>query len=96
MKFRPVHDRLLVRQHPEESMSRGGIFIPHEAREKMIMGDLIACGPDVEWLHVGEVIMFSPHAGHPIKIGAEDFLLMKEADVMGVMEPTEADKKKAA
>jgi chaperonin GroES len=94
MKFRPLQDRVLIRRTEEEEKSAGGIIIPDTAREKPMEGEVIACGPgargDDGKLHpldvkVGDRVLFGKWSGTEIKIDGEDFVVMKESDVMGIV-----------
>jgi len=104
MKFRPLHDRIVVRRIEAEEKTAGGIIIPDTAKEKPSEGEVIAVGPGardesgklVELdVKVGDRILFGKWSGTEIKLGGEDLLIMKESDVMGVIEQT-AELKKAA
>jgi len=104
MKFRPLHDRILVRRIDADEKSAGGIIIPDTAQEKPMEGEVIATGPgalddkgdrialDVQ---AGDRILFGKWSGTEVRIDGEDLLIMKESDVMGVIE-IKAVKKKAA
>ena len=105
MKFRPLHDRVVVRRVEQESKSSGGIIIPDTAKEKPMEGEIIAVGPggrdesgklipiDVS---EGDRVLFGKWSGTEVKIDGEELLIMKESDVMGVIEGTAGAKKKAA
>lgn len=104
MTFRPLHDRILVRRIDADEKSAGGIIIPDTAREKPSEGEVIAVGPGarddagkiVELdVKVGDRILFGKWSGTEIRLDGEDLLIMKESDVMGVVEQT-ATLKKAA
>ncbi|WP_187972793.1 co-chaperone GroES [Aquibium microcysteis] len=104
MTFRPLHDRILVRRIEAEEKTAGGIIIPDTAKEKPSEGEVIAVGPGardeagklVELdVKVGDRILFGKWSGTEIKLGGEDLLIMKESDVMGVIEPTAALRKAA-
>jgi chaperonin GroES len=107
MKFRPLHDRVVVRRLEEEERTKGGIIIPDTAKEKPQQGEVIAVGPgarneqgQVVALDVkeGDRILFGKWSGTEVKIDGEDLLIMKESDILGVLE-THAEgkgKKKAA
>jgi chaperonin GroES len=93
--FRPLQDRVLVRRIEEEEKSRGGIIIPDTAREKPMEGEVLAAGPGARGedgkLHpldvkVGDRVLFGKWSGTEIKIGGEDLVVMKESDIMGVVE----------
>lgn len=94
MKFRPLHDRVLVRRIEADTKTAGGIIIPDSATEKPIEGEVIAVGKghindngDVRPLDVkeGDKIIFSKWSGTEIKINGEDLLVMKESDIVGVI-----------
>ena len=95
MKFRPLHDRIVVRRVEEETKTAGGIIIPDTAKEKPIQGEVIAVGPGardeagrVVPLDVkkGDRVLFGKWSGTEVKIDGQDLLIMKESDVMGVIE----------
>ncbi|MDQ2633345.1 MAG: co-chaperone GroES [Pseudomonadota bacterium] len=104
MAFRPLHDRILVRRIEADEKTAGGIIIPDTAKEKPQEGEVIAAGAgarneagQLQPLDVkaGDRILFGKWSGTEIKLGGEDLIIMKESDVMGVIEPT-ATLKKAA
>ncbi len=95
MKIRPLHDRILVKRLEEKEVSKGGIIIPDTAKEKPIEGRVIATGNgkilengEVRPLEVkeGDRILFGKYAGTEIKIEGEEFLMMREDDVLGVIQ----------
>ena len=105
MQFRPLHDRVVVRRIDAEEKSKGGIIIPDTAKEKPQEGEIIAAGPGardesgkVQPLDVkaGDRVLFGNWSGTEVRIDGEDLLIMKESDIMGVVEGTVADLKKAA
>ncbi len=105
MKFRPLHDRVVVRRLEGETKTAGGIIIPDTAKEKPQEGEIIAVGPGGRDesgklipidLKVGDRILFGKWSGTEVKIDGEELLIMKESDVMGVIEGTPAKTKKAA
>jgi chaperonin GroES len=105
MKFRPLHDRVVVKRIDAEEKTKGGIIIPDTAKEKPQEGEVIAVGPGARDdsgkltpidLKAGDRILFGKWSGTEIKIDGEDLLIMKESDVMGVIEPAAAPVKKAA
>jgi chaperonin GroES len=105
MQFRPLHDRVVVRRVEEEERTKGGIIIPDTAKEKPQQGEVIAVGPgardekgQVQPLDVkaGDRVLFGKWSGTEVKIDGEELLIMKESDIMGVLEGTAASKKKAA
>ena len=105
MKFRPLHDRLVIRRIEGEEKTKGGIIIPETAKEKPQEGEVIAVGPGARDesgklvpldVKAGDRVLFGKWSGTEVKIDGEDLLIMKESDVMGVIEGTSATKKKAA
>jgi chaperonin GroES len=105
MKFRPLHDRVVVRRLEEEERTKGGIIIPDTAKEKPQQGEVIAVGPgardekgQVQPLDVkaGDRVLFAKWGGTEVKIDGEELLIMKESDIMGVLEGAASSKKKAA
>jgi len=95
MNFRPLHDRVLVRRVEAEEKTKGGIIIPDTAKEKPQEGEVIAVGPGARDesgklipidLKAGDRILFGKWSGTEIKIEGEDLIIMKESDVMGVVE----------
>jgi chaperonin GroES len=97
MQFRPLHDRVLVRRIDAEEKSAGGIIIPDTAKEKPSQGEVIAVGPggrdDAGHLipidvAVGDRVLFGKWSGTEVKIDGEDLLIMKESDILGVVETT--------
>jgi chaperonin GroES len=104
MKFRPLGDRVVVKRVSEDTKTAGGIIIPDTAQEKPQEGEVVAVGPggrdeDGERiamdLKVGDRILFGKWSGTEVKIGGEDLLIMKESDVMGVIEGKASSKKAA-
>ena len=102
--FRPLHDRVVVRRVKEEEKTKGGIIIPDTAQEKPQEGEVIAVGPgardeDGERIpldvKVGDRILFGKWSGTEVKIDGEDLLIMKESDIMGVIDAS-AKARKAA
>ena len=105
MTFRPLHDRIVVRRTEADEKSVGGIIIPDTAKEKPQEGEVIAAGPGARNeagqlqpldLKVGDRILFGKWSGTEIKLDGEDLLVMKESDVMGIIEAVASVKKKAA
>jgi len=104
MKFRPLHDRIVVRRIDAEQKTAGGIIIPDTAKEKPQQGEVIAVGPGARNeqgqivpldVQVGDTVLFGKWSGTEVKIDGEDLLIMKESDIMGVLEQTAAQKKAA-
>ncbi|WP_137113956.1 co-chaperone GroES [Mesorhizobium sp. GR13] len=105
MKFRPLHDRVVIRRAEGDLKSKGGIIIPDSAKEKPQEGEVIAVGPgsrddsgklvplDVK---AGDLILFGKWSGTEVKIDGEDLLIMKENDIMGIVEKTDAASRKTA
>jgi chaperonin GroES len=105
MKFRPLHDRVLVRRLEGEEKTAGGIIIPDTAKEKPMEGEVVAIGPGARSedgkLHpldvkVGDRILFGKWSGTEVKIEGTEYLILKESDVMGVIEGAAGSRKKAA
>jgi len=104
MKFRPLHDRVVVRRVEEDTKSRGGIIIPDTAQEKPMQGEVIAVGPGARDeagkliaidVKAGDVVLFGKWSGTEVKLNGEELLIMKESDIMGVIEGKSAVKKAA-
>ena len=104
MKFRPLHDRVVVRRIDSEGKSAGGIIIPDTAQEKPQEGEIVAVGPGARDetgklapldVKAGDRILFGKWSGTEVKIDGEDLLIMKESDVMGVIEGRAARRKAA-
>jgi chaperonin GroES len=105
MKFRPLHDRVVIRRLDAEEKSVGGIIIPDTAQEKPMEGEVIAAGPGARneqgqivalEVKAGDRILFGKWSGTEVKLDGEELLIMKESDVMGIIEGTPAARKKAA
>jgi len=105
MKFRPLHDRVVVRRLNAEEKSAGGIIIPDNAQEKPMEGEVVAVGPGARNeqgqivaldVKAGDRVLFGKWSGTEVKVDGEELLIMKESDVMGVIDGTPATKKKAA
>ena len=95
MRFRPLHDRIVVRRIEPEERTTGGIIIPDTAKEKPQQGEVIAVGPSardesgkIQPLDVkaGDRVLFGKWSGTEVRIGGEDLLIMKESDIMGILE----------
>ncbi|MFL5152745.1 MAG: co-chaperone GroES [Microvirga sp.] len=104
MQFRPLHDRVVVRRIEAEEKTEGGIIIPDTAKEKPQEGEVIAAGPGARDesgkivpldVKAGDRILFGKWSGTEVRIDGEDLLIMKESDIMGVVEQTVARKKAA-
>ena len=104
MKFRPLHDRVVIRRITAEEKTTGGIIIPDTVKEKPMEGEVIAVGPGARDeqgqvqapdLKAGDRVLFGKWSGTEVRLDGEDLLIMKESDVMGVIEG-QAEQKKAA
>lgn len=104
MKFRPLHDRVVVRRLDAEEKTAGGIIIPDTAKEKPMEGEVVAVGPGARDEHgqivaldvkAGDRILFGKWSGTEVKIEGEELLIMKESDIMGIIEGGVAKKKAA-
>jgi chaperonin GroES len=104
MKFRPLHDRVVLRRLDGEEKTKGGIIIPDTVKEKPQEGEVVAIGPGARDesgklvpldLKVGDIVLFGKWSGTEIKIDGVELLIMKESDVMGVIEGKSALKKAA-
>ena len=105
MKFRPLHDRVVVRRITAEEKTAGGIIIPDTAKEKPMEGEIIAAGPGARDeagklvpldVKAGDKILFGKWSGTEVKLDGEDLLIMKESDIMGIIEGQPTAKRKAA
>jgi chaperonin GroES len=105
MKFRPLHDRVVVRRLEQEEKTVGGIIIPDTAKEKPQEGEVVAVGPGARDEHgelqtldlkVGDRVLFGKWSGSEVKIDGEELMIMKESDVMGVIEGKPSKAKKVA
>jgi chaperonin GroES len=97
MKFRPLHDRVVVKRVDAEEKTKGGIIIPDTAKEKPQEGEIVAVGPGARDeagklvpldVKTGDRVLFGKWSGTEVKIDGEDLLIMKESDIMGVVEAT--------
>ena len=105
MKFRPLHDRVVLERIEPDEKSSGGIIIPDTAQEKPSQGEVVAVGPGARDeagklipidIKVGDRVLFGKWSGTEVKIDGRDVLIMKEADIMGVLDAPAQAKKKAA
>ena len=101
MKFRPLHDRVVVRRIDAEEKTKGGIIIPDTAKEKPQEGEIVAVGPGARDesgklqpldVKAGDKILFGKWSGTEVKLDGKDLLIMKESDILGVLEPEAAAK----
>ena len=104
MNFRPLHDRVVVRRLEQEEKTRGGIIIPDNAKEKPQEGEVVAVGPgarndmgEILSLEVkpGDRILFGKWSGTEVRIDGQDLLIMKESDIMGIVEASETSRQAA-
>ncbi len=104
MKFRPLHDRVVVRRIDAEEKTAGGIIIPDTAKEKPMEGEVVAVGPGARDesgkqvaldVQAGDRVLFGKWSGTEVRIAGEDLLIMKESDIMGVIEIKKTSKKAA-
>jgi chaperonin GroES len=105
MKFRPLHDRVLVRRVEQLEKTAGGIIIPDTAKEKPQEGEVIAAGAGIKGedgkitpldVKAGDRILFGKWSGTEVRVDGEDLLIMKESDILGIIEGTATAKKKVA
>jgi chaperonin GroES len=105
MKFRPLHDRVVVKRIDSEDKTAGGIIIPDSAKEKPSQGEILSVGPGGRDeacklipidLKVGDRVLFGKWSGTEVKIDSQELLIMKESDIMGVLTDLPVAKKKAA
>jgi chaperonin GroES len=105
MKFRPLHDRVVVRRLEQDEKTAGGIIIPDTAKEKPMEGEIIAAGPGARNedgklvpldVKVGDRVLFGKWSGTEVKLDGEELMIMKESDIMGIIEGTPAKGRKAA
>ncbi len=104
MKFRPLHDRVMVKRIDAEAKSKGGIIIPDNAKEKPSQGEIVAVGAGGRDeagklipidLKIGDRVLFGKWSGTEVVLNGEDLLIMKESDIMGVLEVSQSKKKAA-
>ena len=105
MTFRPWHDRVVIRRLNAEEKTSGGIIIPDTAQEKPMEGEVVAAGPGARneqgqivalEVKAGDRILFGKWSGTEVKLDGEELLIMKESDIMGIIEGSPAARKKAA
>ncbi len=105
MKFRPLHDRVVVKRVAEEEKTKGGIIIPDTAKEKPMEGEVVAVGPGARDekgalvaldVKAGDRILFGKWSGTEVKLDGVEYLIMKESDIMGILEGSAAASRKAA
>src|SRR5436190_19224673 len=105
MKFRPLHDQVVVKRVEEEGKTKGGIIIPDTAKEKPMEGEIVSVGPGARDengklvpldVKAGDRILFGKWSGTEIKLDGVEYLIMKESDIMGILDGSRASLKKAA
>src|SRR5215472_1240825 len=105
MKFRPLHDRVVIRRVEAEEKTLGGIIIPDTAKEKPMEGEVIAVGPGARGedgkiqpldVKAGDRVLFGKWSGTEVKLDGEDLIIMKESDILGIVEGKKSAGKKAA
>ena len=105
MDFRPLHDRVVVRRVEEEGRTKGGIIIPDTAKEKPMEGEVLAVGPGARdekgvmvpmSVKAGDRVLFGKWSGTEVKLNDEELMIMKESDIMGIIQGAASAKKKAA
>ena len=104
-KFRPLHDRVLLKRVEQEAKTAGGIIIPDTAKEKPMEGEVLAVGPGTRDetgklqpldVKAGDRVLFGKWSGTEVRLDGEDYLIMKESDIMGVVEASASSSKKVA
>ena len=104
MKFRPLHDRVVIRRVEEEQKTKGGLIIPDTAKEKPMQGEVLAVGPGARnekgdlapmGVQAGDRVLFGKWSGTEVKLDGDDLLIMKESDIMGVLDEGAAQAKAA-
>ena len=104
MKFRPLHDRVVVKRVEEETKTKGGLIIPDTAKEKPMQGEVLAVGPGARndkgeltpmSVQVGDRVLFGKWSGTEVKLDGDELLIMKESDIMGVLDESAAQTKAA-
>ena len=101
MSFRPLHDRVLIRRVESEEKSAGGIIIPDTAKEKPMEGEVVSCGPGARGedgkihaldVKAGDRVLFGKWSGTEVKLDGEELIIMKESDLMGIIDHSTARK----
>jgi len=104
MSFRPLHDRVLLKPVEQDAKTKGGIIIPDTAKEKPVQGKVLAVGPGARDetgklrpldVKVGDIVLYGKWSGTEVVVDGEDVLIIKESDVMGIIEETKAGRKAA-
>ena len=104
MRFKPLHDRVVIRRVEEEQKTKGGLIIPDTAKEKPMQGEVLAVGPGARnekgdlvpmGVEVGDRVLFGKWSGTEVKLDGDELLIMKESDIMGVLDESAAQAKAA-
>lgn len=104
MNIKPLHDRVIVKRLEQEEKTAGGIIIPDTAKEKPIQGEILAVGPGARDdagklipldVKVGDIVLFSKWGGTEVKLDGQEYLVMKESDLIGIIETSKSGKKAA-
>ncbi len=104
MSFRPLHDRVLIEPLEQEQRTKGGVIIPDTAKEKPVEGKVVAVGPGTRDengklrpldVKVGDRVLYGKWSGTEVKVDGEDVLIVKESDIMGIIEEAKAGRKAA-
>lgn len=102
--IRPLHDRVLIRRIEEDEKTAGGIIIPDSAKEKPVQGEVVATGPGARGddnelvaleVKVGDIVLFGKWAGTEVKLDGQEYVIMKESDIFGIVEKKGSAKKAA-
>jgi chaperonin GroES len=105
MGFKPLHDRVLVRRVEEEEKTKGGIIIPDTAKEKPSEGEIVSVGSGTRGedgtvtpldVKTGDRVLFSKYGGTEVKVDGEDLIILRESDILGIVDAPKASKRKAA
>lgn len=86
MALKPLHDRVIIKRLPEEEKTAGGIIIPDAAKEKPMSGEVVAAGPECKMIEAGQAVLFAKYAGTEFNAEGEDVLIMREDDILAVVE----------
>jgi len=104
MSFRPLHDRVLLKPVEQDAKTKGGIIIPDTAKEKPVQGKVVAVGPGARDengklrpldVKVGDTVLYGKWSGTEVKVDGEDVLIVKESDIMGIVEDAKSSRKAA-
>lgn len=86
MNIQPLNDRVILKRETEDEKTKGGLYIPDNAKEKPARGTILAVGPKAEQVKAGDKVLFGKYAGTEVKLEGEDLLIMREEDVIGVIQ----------